>query len=286
MLAPCTSPAIKPAPTVSVCKAGADWNEPATPQHIYGNAWYVGTCGLSSILLTSPEGHVLIDGDTVQAPPLIEANIRRLGFHIEDVRYILVSHEHFDHVGGIAQLQRDTGAVVMARAPAAAALERGRGDRGDPQFLSADAFPPVAAVQRIADGEILTLGSILLTAHATPGHTPGSTTWTLESCEQGHCLHLVYADSLTAVSDDDYRFSDEAAHPGAVARFRQSIARVAALPCDILITPHPDASSLWTRLGAQASAPLIDSDACRRYAANAGEMLDARIAREHADSHP
>lgn len=266
----------------AVCHPNAEWTQPAPPRKIYGNTWFVGTCGLSAILVTSNQGHVLIDGDVEADASLIEAGIRALGFRLEDVRYILNSHEHFDHAGGIAQLQRDTHAIVEARAPAAAAFERGHGDRTDPQFLSAKSYPPVANVRRIADGDKVTIGATTLTAHATPGHTPGSTTWTWTSCESRRCLHVVYADSLTAISDDAFRYSDDAAHAGVLDAFRRSIETVAALPCDILITPHPDASDLWHRLGPDATAPLVDAGACRRYSETARENLDARIAKEKA----
>jgi len=202
------------------------------------------------------------------------------------VRYIVNSHEHFDHAGGIARLQEDTHAVVLVRAPAAAALRRGHGDRSDPQFASAQAFAAVADVRVIEDGAKVSLGATALTAHATPGHTPGSTTWTWTSCEQSRCLDLVYADSLSAISDDVYHYTDEGAHPGVLAAFRHSIAAIADLPCDVLVTPHPDASDLWLRLGANATAPLVDRGACRRYAARAAEGLTARVARERNPAKP
>src|SRR4051812_31500512 len=269
-----------PAATNDVCRPNAKWTEPATPKKIYGNTYFVGTCGLSAILVTSEQGHVLIDGDLEEDAPLIEASIRALGFRLEDIRYILNSHEHFDHAGGIARLARDTHATVAARAPAASALERGHGDRDDPQFLLGKSFPPVANVLRIADGETIKVGPLALTAHATPGHTQGSTSWSWDSCESRRCLHVVYADSLTPISDDAFRFSDDTAHPGVLAAFRQSAGTLAALPCDILVTPHPDASDLWDRRGPAASKPLIDGDACRRYGARAAKSLDERVAKE------
>ncbi len=288
-LTSCTAtPPMRSAPVAThACATDAGWDDPATPRKIYGNTWYVGTCGISSILITSKQGHVLIDGATVAGAWMIEANIRALGFRVEDVRYILNSHEHLDHAGGIAQLQHDSGATVFVRAPAAAALERGRGDRSDPQFLSVGGFPPVAAaaIRTVADGQTLSLGPIALTTHATPGHTPGSTSWSWTSCDSDRCLALAYADSLTPLSDDVYRYTDETQHPGTLAAFRQSIATVAALPCDILLTPHPSASDLWARL-APASAPLVDSNACHRYAATASDKLDARIAKEHGAATP
>jgi metallo-beta-lactamase class B len=270
-------PAAKPA---AVCKADAGWNDPAKPRHVYGNTWYVGTCGISALLVTSDRGHVLIDGATREAATQIEASISALGFRIKDVRFILATHAHLDHAGGFAKLQHDSGAVMVARGADADAIERGRGDRSDPQYASIDGFPPVTAVRRITDREPVTLGALSLTAHATPGHTPGSTTWTWDSCEATRCLHLAYVDSVSAISDDVYRYTDEALHPGVVAAFRQSIATIAALPCDVLLTPHPTVSNMFARIGARPGSPLVDANACRALAAEAGQKLEERIAKE------
>ena len=252
------------------------------PQHVYGNTWYVGTCGISALLVTSDRGHILIDGATTKAAPMIEANIRALGFRIKDVADILATHAHLDHAGGFAKLQHDSGAVMVARGADADAIEHGHGDRSDPQFLSVAPFPPVRHVRRIHDGESVTVAAVAVTAHATPGHTPGSTSWTWQSCEGSRCLSLAYVDSVTAVSDDEYRYSDEEQHAGVVAAFRRSLDTVSALPCDILLTPHPGASNMWSRFGERASSPLIDGNACRAYAAQAGDKFDERIAKERA----
>lgn len=267
----------RPAP----CPADPTWDTPSAPHHIHGNTWYVGTCGISSILITSEQGHVLIDGTTEKGAASVEANIRALGFELKDVRYILSSHEHLDHASGIAQLQRDSGATVVALPSEAPSLERGQGDRGDPQFLSTPPFAPVLAVRRINAGETLSLGPLALTPHATPGHTPGSTSWTWRSCDGGSvCRAMVYADSNTPFSDDVYRYTDESANPGVIAAYRASLATVAGLPCEILMTPHPSASDLLERMGPHASKPLVDGDACRAYAATGTAKLDARIAKE------
>ncbi len=272
------------AATAPACPDNAGWSDPARPAHIFANTWYVGTCAISAILVTSPQGHILLDGATKEAAPSIEANIRALGFQLEDVKYILSSHEHLDHAGGIAQLQKDSGAKVIAREPAATTLERGANDASDPQFGILHAFPPIQKTQRITDGETVSLGELTLMAHATPGHTAGSTSWSWKSCESGDCLNMVYADSLTAVSADDYRFSDDAAHPGVVAGFRKAFKVIAELPCDILMTPHPKASDLFARLGPGATEALVDVDACKRYATSAEKYLDARLAKEKRDS--
>lgn len=268
------------------CPVKPTWDDAARPSHIFGNTWYVGTCGISAILITSLKGHVLLDGATEKAAPLIETNIRALGFKVEDIKFILSSHEHLDHAGGIARLQEDSGATVVSREPAATILELGSNDRSDPQFGMLGAFPPSSKIRRIKDGETLSLGGTKLTTHATPGHTAGSTSWTWKSCESGDCLDMVYADSLTAVSADDYRFSDEQAHPGVITTFRKTFKAVVDPPCDILMTLHPGASHLFARLGSGATESLVDPTACARYAESAAKYLDARLTRENANSTP
>ncbi|MEW9624346.1 subclass B3 metallo-beta-lactamase [Rhodanobacter geophilus] len=259
------------------------WNAPQKPFRIYGNTWYVGPHGLSSILVDTGQGLALFDGDLPESAVQIEAHVRELGFRVRDVKWILNSHAHSDHAGGIVALQAASGAQVLASAAGKRELELGGADRSDPQYGSAPRYTPLENVHVVRDGEILRLGHVAVTAHYTPGHTPGSTSWTWESCAGGRCLHMAYVDSLSAISADSYRFTD---HPGYVAAFRGTFAIVAALPCDILLTPHPGASGFWEKVARRKSptdvAPLVDPQACRDYAAGAAKNLDARLAEEQA----
>ncbi len=262
----------------TACAADAGWNDPSPPHHVHGSTWYVGTCGLSALLVTSAQGHVLIDATTVRSAPQVLANIRRLGFDPADVRAIVFSHEHMDHAGGLAELQRATGAPVLARGVAAEVVARGGSDRRDPQFLSLAGFPTVSSVQPIETGHVLEVGGNRLTAHATPGHTPGGTSWTWRSCDDaGACLDIAYVDSITAFTDDQYRYSDD---PAALAAFRQTLVDVAALPCDVLLTTHPSASALWSRIGPGADRPLAAAGACPAYAETGRTRLDDRLLKE------
>ena len=265
------------------CDACAAWNAPQAPFKVFGNTYYVGTAGLSSVLVTSDAGHVLLDGALPQAAPLIDQNIRSLGFRTEDIRLIVNSHAHFDHAGAIAALQRASGAAVAASPAGARALEDGRPVPDDPQAATSP-FPAVTSVRVIKDGETLRVGPLAVTAHFTPGHTPGSTTWTWQSCEDARCLHVVYADSLNAVSLPGFRFTGDATHPSRVEPFRKSIAVVAALPCDVLLTVHPEFADTSKKLARRAAQPesnaFIDANACRVYAAGALDRLEQRIATE------
>jgi metallo-beta-lactamase class B len=267
--------------TPSFAKARVEWNAPQKPLRIYGNAWYVGPHGLSAVLVDTGKGLALFDGDLPESAPQIEAHLRELGFRVGDIKWIFNSHAHADHAGGIAALQRASGAQVLASAEGARELEAGGAYSVDPQYGFGLTYTPVKPVRVVRDGEVLRLGDVAVTAHYTPGHTPGSTSWTWNSCEAAHCLRIAYVDSLTALAAPGYRFSD---HPRYVAAFRRSIATVAALPCDVLLTPHPGASDFWERVARRKSsgdvAPLVDADACRTYAAAAGKGLDAQLARE------
>jgi metallo-beta-lactamase class B len=268
------APAADGAALARACEGHDGWSDPAPPAHIYGNVYYVGTCGISAILIAGRRGHILIDGATAEAAPGIAANIERLGFRVRDVRLILSSHEHLDHAGGIATLQRLSGATVAVGAAARRSFANGLPVAGDPQYSSLGSFPVPRVGRTLRDGEVVRLGSLRLTMIATPGHSPGSTSWRWRSCERRVCRNIVYADSVSAVSAGNYRFSD---HPLYVATFRRSMARIGALPCDLLLTPHPGASNLFQRF---ASGRLTDPPACRTYAARGAERLDARLREE------
>jgi metallo-beta-lactamase class B len=257
------------------CDGSDDYNKPAPPVRIHGNTYLVGSCGISSILIVGDEGDVLIDGGTEQDADVIADNIRDLGFRLTDIRYILTSHEHFDHVGGIARLQRLSGATLITSAPAAKVLSSGTPSAEDPQFGVLKSFPAAPVGRTISDGDEVRLGNLMLTAIATPGHTPGALSWRWVSCDGGVCRTIVYADSLTAVSGPNYRFSDHAAY---VAAFRSSIAKIAASPCEILLTPHPDGSDMPHRLA--LGKPLFDENGCQAYAAQRSRELDERLAKE------
>jgi metallo-beta-lactamase class B len=276
---------VRVAYSAAACSSCATWNVPHRPFRIYGNTYYVGTQGLSAILVTSNEGHVLIDGALPQSAPLIAANIQALGFRIEDVKLILNSHDHFDHAGGIAELQRRSGARVAASASSADVLRRGASGSDDPQYAIALKFPPARVSEVIADGETVHVGPLAMTAHTTAGHTPGGTSWTWRSCDGGHCLDIVYADSQTPVSADGFFFTRSAAYPSAIADFEHGFSTIEGLRCDVLLTPHPDASDLFARVtardGGDASA-LVDPTACKRFVAAARKRLAQRIATERA----
>lgn len=268
----------------SLCPDCDTWDDPVKPFNIYGNTWYVGMKNIGAVLITSDFGHVLIDAGMPDSVPQIAANIEALGFKPTDVKAILNSHTHYDHAGGIAEMQRLTGAPAYARTGAAEVLRTGKLDRNDPQLKSkSPAIPPVKTVWNLADEQLLGIGGIRLRVIPTPGHTPGGTSWTWESCEgAGKCLTMVYADSLSPVASDGFKFS-AGGDAGAGADLQRSIARIEKLPCDVLITPHPNASGFMERIAnrpAGNSQGIKDDTQCRKYAEAGRESLKARLAGE------
>jgi metallo-beta-lactamase class B len=275
-----------PGQAQSTSQRNPEWTAPQQPLRVYGNSYYVGTRGLASILITSSQGHILIDGTMAEAAPQIAANVRKLGFRMEDVKLILNTHVHFDHAGGIAELQRLSGAVVAASESTSRVLKSGHSGPDDPQFGILPAIPTVAAVRIVKDGETLHVGPLAVTAHFTPGHTRGGTSWTWQSCESARCLNIAYVDSLTAISADNFRFSSNQTYPNVQQDFEKSFTVISALPCDILLTPHPGVSDLWTRLQkrderADVNA-LVDPNACKQYAETGRTNLQKRLADEAA----
>ncbi|KQM18855.1 subclass B3 metallo-beta-lactamase [Novosphingobium sp. Leaf2] len=269
-----------PAALAKACAGKDGWTDPAPPARVYGNTWYVGTCGITVILITSQnEGrgsHILIDGGPAAAAPLVLANIRRAGFNPRDVHWIVATHEHDDHAGALATIQRATGALLAALPAQKTALEAGHASAQDPQAAGLKPISPLKVTRTLADGGKVVAGTVIVTAHATPVHALGSTSWTWQSCvAPGQCRTIAYADSASTISEGDYRFSD---HADRIRAIRGALPKIAKLPCDILITPHPSQSDLMERFA--GDKPLVDPGACRAYADAARVRLEARLAKE------
>jgi predicted alpha/beta superfamily hydrolase/glyoxylase-like metal-dependent hydrolase (beta-lactamase superfamily II) len=266
----------------------ADWNAPQDPFAVYGNTYYVGTGGISAVLITSPAGHILIDGGPPGASGQIAEHVRKLGFKVEDIRYILNGHEHFDHAGGIAALQKMSGATVLASPASAAVLRSGQPDKRDAQYPGLQAMTPVANTRAVHDGEVVKLGPLAVTARFTPGHTLGATSWTWQASEGGKTMNIVYGDSVNGIAADGRSFSRNPLYPNARADIERSIATVESLDCDVLVSAHPELSGLWEKKAKQAAlgnAAFVDRDGCRKYADKARAVLAKTLAAE-ADTAP
>lgn len=228
----------------------AEWNQPVQPFRILGNVHYVGTAGISAYLITGPDGHVLIDGGMEESAPRIAANIRARGFRLEDVRYILINHAHWDHAGGLAELKRLSGARLIASAADAPDLALGR----NPYRDDVGGFAPVGVDRIVGEGDTVRLGDLALTAHMTPGHTKGCTSWTLPVTQEGRAYRVLFACSLSVAGQ---RLVGDARYPEAAADFRATFARLRALRADVFLAFHPGQFDLdGKRRRLQAGDPL------------------------------
>ena len=208
-------------------------NQPVAPFHIAGNIYYVGANEIASYLITSSKGHFLLDGGFAETAPQIERNIAQLGFKLSDVKFLLSSHAHMDHAGGLAELKRLTGAKLVASEGDAELLRSG--GKGDFRFGDTLTFPPVQPDRIIHDGEQVQLDDQVMTAHLTPGHTRGNTSWTTKIHEGGKTYDVVFVGSQSSL---DYEFVGQESYPGIRADFERSFALLKRLPCDIPLGSH------------------------------------------------
>jgi metallo-beta-lactamase class B len=253
-------------PQLKAYETEDSWRQPVPPFALADHSWYIGTAGLSVVLVKTAQGAVLIDGGLPQAAPMVLQRMRELGVAPGDLKLILNSHAHIDHAGPLAQLKRETGAKLVLSAESAVLLARG--DSDDIHFGEGLTFPPANADRIVMDGEVVELGGMRFTAHFTPGHTPGSTSWTWDDQRAGKPLRIAYVDSLSAPG---YQLIGNARYPRIVEDYRRTFATVRALPCDLLLTPHPGGSG-WTPEA--TAAPHPEPMSCRQYADKAEQALD------------
>lgn len=261
----------------AACGERDGWSDPAPPAHVHGRTWYVGTCGITVLLIETSAGLVLIDTGPADAAPHVLANVSALGFDPRQIKWVLMTHEHFDHVGGMAHVLKETGARLLTGTGAAAVMRSGQPASDDPQasWLAKEPMQPVTVSRVLGHRGKLRVGDTQFTVHANPTHSPGSTSWTWRSCQEGACLDFAYADSNSTISTDDYHFSD---HPERVEAAREGLRVIEALPCDLLLTPHPGQSAVLERLSGKA--PRVEPRACVSYSARGSMRLADRLAKE------
>lgn len=218
------------------------WTRPAAPIHLVGPIWYVGTEGLASYLIKTRDGAILLDATMAKNVPAIERNIRATGVPLDRVALLLVSHAHFDHAAGDAAMARDTGARVVAGAGDVSALESGT-PPGETSY-GVIRFPPVKVSRVVRDGDRVSLGGVTLRAIATPGHTPGCTSWSTRVVERGRPLTVLFPCSVSVAGN---RLIGNRRYPGIVADLRGSIARLARERADVVLPFHPEQADVRRR---------------------------------------
>jgi len=259
------------------------WNKPVTPFRIAGNLYYVGATEITSYLITTPEGHFLLDGGFVETAPQIERNITQLGFKLTDVKFLLNSHAHFDHAGGLAELKKLSSARFVASERDAPQLRAG--GHGDFRFGDTLTFPPVGPDQIIHDGESLQIGDQKMTAHLTPGHTKGNTTWTTKIRDGDKIYDVVFVGSQSAL---DYKFVGQESYPGITGDFEKSFELLNHLPCDVFLASHGSFFHFVEKherlLRGDADA-FIDPDGYKRYLRESEQEFRDKLARQRLHTY-
>ena len=244
-----------------------EMNQPVPPFRIVGNLYYVGAKEVCSFLITTPQGHIILDGGFAETAPQIERNVAQLGFKIEDVKILLNSHAHLDHAGGLADLKRKSGARFIASACDAELLRNG--GHGDFRFGDTLLFPPIAVDRIIGDGETIQVGDQKLTAWLTPGHTKGNTTWVTKISDGAKTYDVVFAGSPTAL---DYKLIGKESYPGIATDFEKTFAVLRRLPCDIFLSDHGSFFHFLEKrerlIRGENSNPFIDPDGYKTFVAH------------------
>jgi metallo-beta-lactamase class B len=263
----------------AVLPAQSDWNEPFPPHRIADNLYYVGSKGLSSYLITTGEGDILINSSFERTVPIIRANIEKLGFQFTDVKILLGSHAHSDHMEGNALVKKLTGAQVYVMAGDDQVIANG----GAGQYLYKARWPACKVDRVLHDGDKVTLGDATLTARLTPGHTRGCTTWTMEATDGGKTYHVVIVGSPNV--NEGYQLVNNADYPEIAADFARTFQVLKSLPCEIFLGAHGTYYGMeekYKRLKAGGVNPFVDPAGCKAYIAEREKFyLDTLAKQKH-----
>lgn len=255
------------------------WNQPFQPYKVIGNIYYVGTNYLASFLITTPAGDILINPDYEQSVPVIRQNVEALGFHFSDIRIILISHAHDDHAAGCALAKKWTGAKLMVMDADVAEIEHG--GEGDFQYNSR--WTPATVDRVLHDGDHVALGGTVLTAHLTPGHTKGCTTWTIPVYDAGKTYQVVFVGSVNVNSG--YRLVNNAKYPQMAADYEKSFRVLSSLPCDVFLGAHGvyyGMEEKVNRMKVGGANPFIDPQGYRAYVADREQAFRAELQKQQA----
>jgi len=259
-------------------------SRPVAPFRVIGNIYYVGAAGISAHLIVTPQGLILVDTGTREMLTGLRANIEKLGHKLTDVKIILSSHAHWDHVEGHAAMKDLTGAQVMAVGEDAAAIASGK----DNSALGSDGWPPTKVDRVLKDGDTVTLGGVTLTAHLTPGHTKGCTTWTTTVEENGQSYSVVFIGALSI--NEGVKLIGNQRHPSIAADYARAFHVLKGLKPDVFLAQHPSIYGMEEKMKRLASGapqnPFIDPDGYRRVVSEAEVAYLKQLEREKATSRP
>ena len=267
-----------------------DWTTVVPPFRIAGNLYYVGSRDLASYLITTPQGHILINSNLVTSPPQIRASVEKLGFHWRDIKILLISHAHYDHCAGSARILRETGAKYTVMDADVADVESGgRANFAFGHQKGLLLYPPAKVCRVLHDGDKVQLGDTTLIAHKTAGHTKGCTTWTMQVADQGRTYNVVIVGSPNVLSS--YNLIDDPKYPQMAADFERQFRTLKALPCDIFLGAHGgyyDMLAKYKRLKAGDAHAFVDPAGYKAYIAEAEQAFRVNLAKQQSrkQAHP
>ncbi len=260
-----------------------EWTQPFPPYRITANIYYVGSKDLASFLITTPQGHILINSNLETSVPQVKSSVEKLGFHFRDIKVLLISHAHFDHCAGSALLKRLTGAKYMVMDADVPVVEDG--GRSDFRYGNSPSmfFPPTKVDRVLHDGDQVRLGGISLVAHLTAGHTKGCTTWTMQVHDGGKSYNVVIVGSPNL--NPGYNLVHDPKYPQMAQDYEQTFQVLKSLPCDIFLGAHGsyyDMTRKFAELGKTGSNPFIDPAGYKAYIADREQAFRAELARQEA----
>ena len=264
-------------------QSNSDWTEPFPPFRIAGNLYYVGSKGLANYLITTPQGHILINSDLEANVPLLRASIEKLGFKFSDVKILLISHAHWDHDAGSAMIKQMTGARYMVMDADVPVVESG--GKTDFQYGNTpdSLYQPTKVDRVLHDGDQVKLGGALLVAHLTPGHTKGCTTWTMKVKDDGKTRNVVIIGSPNV--NPGYKLVNNTLYPQIAEDYERTFRVLKSLPCDYFLGAHGnyfDLETKYARLKAGAGTSLIDPEGYQKYVAEREQAFRAELAKQRA----
>jgi metallo-beta-lactamase class B len=256
-------------------------NEPRDPDRLIDNIWWVGHSKVGAFLITTPEGHILMDSTSPEEVHDVVENIVKAGFHLRDIKYIINTHAHGEHIGGLAALKRLLPhARIITSRETAEQLATGDGEEtGSPKY------EPVKVDGFIADKEELKLGGETLVAHLTPGHAKGTTTWSMKVREQGKEYNVLFMGGMGTPTDPgEGTLLNNEMYPDIVADFEKSFKYLKSLPCDVFMTYRAIAINLDEKVaklkqGGNQVNPFVDPKSCRAYI----DLYESRYTKQLAE---
>jgi metallo-beta-lactamase class B len=264
-----------------------DWTEPFPPHHIVGNVYYVGSKGLASYLITTSEGSILINSSLDSSVPLIRDSIEKLGFRFNDIKILLISHAHWDHSAGSTRIKKLTGAKYMVMEGDVDVVESG--GKKDFQYSETPSslFPPTKVDRVLHDGDVVKLGDAVLTAHLTPGHTKGCTTWTLKAKENGKTYDVVIVGSPNV--NPGYKLVNNEKYPQIASDYERTFRVLRSLPCDVFLGAHGsyygmEAKFAKTKAGDRNA--FVDPEGYKNYVAEREQTFRTELGKQSQAPSP